>query len=169
MIANHTPLFSPIDIPVDLETVIALDEARRKSHLVIPTTNGPVDHDMGQQQAESTTVAARQQRQWQFHVVGGQLRISELRLFRDVYYTPGRRRNAVSSNCVVPANSYFVMGDNSPVSSDSRNWDQPFVPDHLLIGKPFIVHLPSRPGAVNSGGGRLSLRLPDFKRIRLIP
>ena len=169
VIANHTPLFSPIDIPVDLETVIALDEARRKSHLVIPTTNGPVDHDMGQQQAESTTVAARQQRQWQFHVVGGQLRISELRLFRDVYYTPGRRRNAVSSNCVVPANSYFVMGDNSPVSSDSRNWDQPFVPDHLLIGKPFIVHLPSRPGAVNSGGGRLSLRLPDFKRIRLIP
>ncbi|MEP3477888.1 MAG: S26 family signal peptidase [Fuerstiella sp.] len=169
VVADGKELFSSIDIPVDLQAVIASDAARQKGQEMIPTAHGPVDHKMGQRQAESTTIAARQQRRWQFKVVGGKLRVTELRLFRDVYYTPGRRRNAVQSDCVVPQGHYFVMGDNSPVSSDSRNWSQPFVPDHLLIGKPFIVHLPSRPGAVNSGGSRLSLRLPDFRRIRLIP
>lgn len=167
--ANDAPLFASIDIPADLQSIVSADADRRKTQQMIPTAQGPVDHQMGQQQAESTTIAARQQRRWQFKVVGGKLRVTDLRLFRDVYYTPGRRRNAVQSDCVVPPNNYFVMGDNSPVSSDSRNWSQPFVPDRLLIGKPFIVHLPSRPGTVNSGGGRLSLRLPDFQRIRLIP
>ena len=169
VVADGTELFAPIDIPVDLQAVISSDAARRKTQQMIPTAHGPVDHQMGQEQAESTTIAARRQRRWQFKVAGGKLRVTDLQLFRDVYYTPGRRRNAVQSDCIVPQNHYFVMGDNSPVSSDSRNWSQPFVPDHLLIGKPFIVHLPSRPGAVNSGGSRMSLRLPDFRRIRLIP
>lgn len=169
VVADGSSLFETIDIPVDLQAVILTDSTRRKSQQMVPTAKGPIDHQMGQLQAESTNLSARQQRQWQFKVSGGKVRVTDLRLFRDVYYTPGRRRNAVQSDCVVPPNNYFVMGDNSPVSSDSRNWSQPFVPDRLLIGKPFIVHLPSRPGAVNSGESRMSLRLPDFRRIRLIP
>lgn len=167
--ANGDLLFAPVDIPVDVKAVAAVDTAREESQQFTPTANGPIDHKLGQRQAESTSESSIRQRRWQFQVNGGKLTVSELRLFRDVYYTPGRKRNAVQSDCVVPAKSYFVMGDNSPVSSDSRNWEQPFVPDHLLIGKPFIVHLPSRPGAVNAGSSRLSLRLPDFSRIRLIP
>lgn len=167
--ADGHPMFAPIDIPVDLPAVIDADRATQIVQQTTPTANGPVDHQMGQRQAESSSKIGSEQRRWQFRITGGQLTVSELRLYRDVYYTPGRRRNAVQSDCVIPAKNYFVMGDNSPVSSDSRSWDQPFVPDHLLIGKPFIVHLPSRPGAVNSGGSRLSLRLPDFSRIRMIP
>ncbi len=39
-------------------------------------------------------------------------------------------------NVVVPANSYFMMGDNRPNSCDSRMWGS--VPKSYLIGKVFL-------------------------------
>lgn len=40
----------------------------------------------------------------------------------------------------VPANEYFVMGDNRPYSSDSREWG--FVPAANLIGESMFVYWP---------------------------
>jgi signal peptidase I len=40
----------------------------------------------------------------------------------------------------VPDNCYFVLGDNSPVSRDSRYWG--FVPSENLIGKAFLTYWP---------------------------
>jgi signal peptidase I len=39
---------------------------------------------------------------------------------------------------VVPAQSYFVLGDNRDNSLDSRYWG--FVPDSLLRGRPMLVY-----------------------------
>ncbi len=40
----------------------------------------------------------------------------------------------------VPGNSYFAMGDNSPLSKDSRYWG--FVPDKDVVGRPLFIYYP---------------------------
>jgi signal peptidase I len=40
----------------------------------------------------------------------------------------------------VPGNSYFAMGDNSPLSKDSRFWG--FVPDKDIVGRPLFIYYP---------------------------
>lgn len=119
--------------------------------------------------AASTAEHLRYQNQLQMKLDGGTCRFTRLQLFRDVYYTPGRRKNAVDSACTIDGNSYFVQGDNSPVSFDSRSWDDPLVPHEMLVGKPFVVHLPSQPGRLKFAGRELTIRLPDISRIRYIP
>jgi hypothetical protein len=61
-----------------------------------------------------------------------------------------------------------MLGDNSPVSLDSRAWSEPAVPRSLLVGRPFVVHLPSRPLSLGLGGREVVLRVPDLSRVRYI-
>jgi signal peptidase I len=46
--------------------------------------------------------------------------------------------NVVNGEVVVPAESYFAMGDNRDNSLDSRYWG--FVPRENIIGKPLIIY-----------------------------
>jgi signal peptidase I len=67
-------------------------------------------------------------------------KIEELRVYRDVYYTrpPGTIWNQDARASVqLGADEYFVLGDNSPVSQDSRHWDNGgAVEAKFLLGKP---------------------------------
>jgi signal peptidase I len=50
-----------------------------------------------------------------------------------VYSTDG---NAMT----VPSGCYYVLGDNTEASIDSRHWDEPFVTDKSIIAKVWTVH-----------------------------
>ncbi len=94
--------------------------------------------------------------------------VSDLTLYRDVYYTRGDSRHGITRPYQLGPDEYFFLGDNSPVSLDSRSWADAIVRDNMLIGKPFLVHLPSRPGRVQLGSAEWHIRVPDWGRIRYI-
>jgi signal peptidase I len=104
---------------------------------------------------------------------GGSLEVSDLRIYRDIYYTgnlantprfPHGMRSAVS----LGSDDYFVLGDNSPVSNDSRFWSEgPIVRGSMFVGKPFLVHLPGQLVPLKVFG-RSVCWVPDPRRIRYI-
>jgi signal peptidase I len=99
---------------------------------------------------------------------GGRVAISHLALYRDVHYTRGRANHGIDEPYALGPDEFFALGDNSPVSFDSRSWPSPAVPERLLLGKPLVVHLPSKPGRVRLGDREAHIRIPDFSRIRYV-
>ncbi len=70
--------------------------------------------------------------------------IENITIKRDIYYTgdpPGGRHADGPHNAIhIPEGSYFMMGDNSAFSTDSRVWG--CVPRENLIGKAFLIFHP---------------------------
>ncbi|MBM4070774.1 MAG: hypothetical protein FJ271_17740 [Planctomycetes bacterium] len=97
-------------------------------------------------------------------VCGATAEFRNVRLFRDVHYTQAGR-NAVRGKVVrLGPDQYFVLGDNSPNSEDSRFWsDQGVLPGENILGKALAVHLPSR---VISRGRSWQCQIPDWQRVR---
>jgi signal peptidase I len=94
--------------------------------------------------------------------------IRHVRVVRDIYYTHpvGREgRWALDRPVRLGAGEYFVLGDNSPISRDSRTWPAgPVVHAKLLVGKPLIVHFPAHCVKL----GRWHFQVPDPAGIRYI-
>ncbi len=155
---NGIPCFEPL----------ALERDPSSENFVEATVSPLSGQPMEPERAAIISLRHEQQRRWALGIVEGSVRVKNLQMYRDVFYTPGRRKHGVNEGYKIPELCYFVQGDNSPVSSDSRNWTNPCVPHSTLIGKPFLVHLPSRPGVIEFGGFRWPLRIPDWGRIRYI-
>ncbi|MBL9124751.1 MAG: hypothetical protein JNG90_14030 [Planctomycetaceae bacterium] len=94
--------------------------------------------------------------------------LTELRVLRDIHYTHPRglaSRWALESPYQLGADEYFLLGDNSPLSDDSRFWPSgPAIPARLLVGKPLVVHLPSQQADLGWG----PFNIPQFSAIRYI-
>ncbi|RMG38885.1 MAG: hypothetical protein D6725_06470 [Planctomycetota bacterium] len=100
-------------------------------------------------------------------VVGMECVVDELRVYRDVYYrTDGVRHGAQPLRLGI--DEYFVLGDNTAVSADSRLWDRAGVPESMLIGRPLVVHLPSRTIRWRLGTWTGRFRVPEWRRVRYI-
>jgi signal peptidase I len=106
-------------------------------------------------------------------VRGGELQVSEIRVYRDIYYTgtlanTPRQSHGMRTGVKLGPDEFFVLGDNSPVSNDSRFWSGgPVVRGSLFIGKPFLVHLPGELVPLRVFG-RSVCWVPDPRRIRYI-
>jgi signal peptidase I len=82
------------------------------------------------------------------------------------------RHDLQNGELVVPANSYFVLGDNRNNSRDSRYWG--FVPRANIVGRPLVIYFSIRgispldptplPGDRLSRGNSLLSALLDFAR-----
>ena len=101
---------------------------------------------------------------------GADVRFHNFRIFRDIHYTE-TGRHGVAAPVRLGAGQYFVLGDNSPNSDDSRFWSdrdgRPApVPAANLLGKPFVVHLPSRVVRRDAFGRHWEYQGLDVGRVR---
>jgi signal peptidase I len=70
---------------------------------------------------------------------GLKVELTDVAVYRDVYYVPPRAAAAprdISQPLAIPPQSYYVLGDNSPISDDSRDWASPGLPRRWIVGRP---------------------------------
>lgn len=101
----------------------------------------------------------------QLGVRGCRVVLHNIRLYRDVHYTRFGTHGTEHAVTLGPK-EYFVLGDNSGNSQDSRKWPSPGVPEADFIGKPFLVHQPLRQGRVTVGGRERAFQTLDWSRLR---
>lgn len=96
---------------------------------------------------------------------GATVAFRHIRLYRDIYYRPGDR-HAGPEPYQLGLDEYFLLGDNSANSDDSRSWQIPGVPERNFLGKPFVLHQPNRPSQWGVAGRRVDAQAIDWDRIR---
>ncbi|MDA0838141.1 MAG: signal peptidase I [Planctomycetota bacterium] len=81
-----------------------------------------------------------------FGITGAEAEFTEIRLERDIYYLSDLYGpDGIPQKWQLNDRQYFVLGDNSPNSKDSRLWPTgPAVPAENLIGEAFMVFWPPK-------------------------
>jgi signal peptidase I len=116
-------------------------------------------------------------------VAAADVRVSDLRVLRDTYYIgatdvgarPGEILEEDWLEFGLEEDQFFVLGDNSAASKDSRLWlEGHHVDRELLIGKAIAIFWPHAVAArwsvpVKIGGVELRLpSWPNFARMRFV-
>jgi signal peptidase I len=134
-------LEAPLTIPAD--TFVPLRFANLDNHLtlelptlglretVVYATNEPLPGQTSLAQHFGPRVA--------FGVQGGRARFRAVRILRDLYYTSAGKHGTEAPVLLGP-DEYFLLGDNSAVSTDSRQFGP--VQAHRLFGRPVAVVWP---------------------------
>lgn len=63
----------------------------------------------------------------------GPVTVTNLQVFRDIYYL--ERVRGGGEETTLGADEYYLIGDNVPLSQDSRHWSSPGVSRNVLLGK----------------------------------
>jgi signal peptidase I len=94
---------------------------------------------------------------------GAAMTVHGFRLYRDVHYTAAGR-NGIHETWPLGPDEYFLLGDNSANSEDSRFWQRPGVPEQNFLGRPLLLHQPSHWSTL----GSWHLQCLDWGRMRWI-
>lgn len=117
----------------------------------------------------------------EWHVSGGPVTFHRVGVDRDLHYRAAMFSATTAAWATTPQTTitlgpdeFFVCGDNSPQSQDSRLWSGPeewverlidgkpgVVPRRLMLGKAFFVYFPAL-------AGTNPIPMPDFGRLRFI-
>lgn len=93
--------------------------------------------------------------------------LRNVKLWRDVHYRADGQ-SGIRAAYPLAVNEYFVCGDNSANSLDSRSWAIPGVPEHDFIGKPFLIHQPLKAGRVTVNGEARTFQTVHWDRLRWV-
>src|SRR5262245_28975243 len=97
-------------------------------------------------------------------VEGAKVRVKHLRLYRDIHYTTAGK-HGVKEPCALGPGEFFLLGDNSSNSDDSRFWPAAGVPESAFLGKPFVLHQPSRWAEGDGLGRHWQVQTIDWDRV----
>lgn len=103
----------------------------------------------------------------QLGVRGAAVVLRNVKIGRDVHYRADGAHGTLAPYQLA-ADEYFVCGDNSANSQDSRAWAIAGVPERDFIGKPFLIHQPLKAGRVTVNGGSKAFQTVDWDRLRWV-
>jgi hypothetical protein len=147
-IARGPEAVLPIGIPVQVELanvdhkIILKVNGRR---IFKPTGQGQLNEDDDFSYESAIPLENVKNRSFaEIDVLDATMVIHRLQINRDIYYTipqqPEGVKAAEGHPYTLKADEFFVLGDNSPRSSDSRYWGP--VPRANILGKAHVIYWP---------------------------
>lgn len=89
--------------------------------------------------SESTVRGRPSNRPLAIGIRGMAAQVENLKVWRDVFYLGQSHSFAgwgIDRPLKLGPNEFYLLGDNSPISHDSRSWPRGALPDKLFVGKP---------------------------------